>query len=370
MAEDSGGEKTLPASQTKIQKAREDGNIAKSQDLSSAWSLMIALAAMWYLGPDLFRNMLEATRHYFTNFATLDMGIDSMHILGLDVLRRLAIILLPFAIVMVIAGLAMNILQVGFLISIKAIQPKFQRINPLSGFKKFFSGRSAFELLKSILKLTIVSAIVYYTVRDRWPGLVSTMHLFPDTMMVVVAKLVALVWFRAVLAMLILGVLDYGFQRWQYGRDLMMTVQEAKEEAKQLEGDPRIKQRIRQIQRQMAMKRMMAEVPEADVVITNPVRFAVALRYDVKTMDAPVVIAKGARLVAKRIREIAEEHDVPIVEKPELARALFKNIEVGQSVPEDLFRAVAEVLAFVYKIDRREEKRRERAEMSGAPAHG
>jgi flagellar biosynthetic protein FlhB len=167
-----------------------------------------------------------------------------------------------------------------------------------------------------------------------------------------------------------LGVLDFGFQRWQYGRDLMMTVQEAKEEMKQLEGDPRIKQRIRQIQRQMAMKRMMAEVPEADVIITNPIRFAVALRYDPKTMDAPVVIAKGARLLAQRIREIAEEHDVPIVEKPELARALFKSIDVGQPVPEDLFRAVAEVLAFVFKIDRREEKRHERSAMSGAPAYG
>jgi len=370
MAEESGGEKTLPASQTKIQKAREDGNVAKSQDLGSAWSLMIALAAMWYLGPDLFRSMLDATQHYFGNFATLDLGIDSTHILGLDVLTRLAIILLPFAVVMTVAGLAFNVFQVGFLFSPKAIQPKLQRLNPLSGFKKFFSGRSAFELLKSILKLTIVSVIVYYTVRDRWPALASTMHLFPDAMMIVVAKLVALVWFRAVLAMLVLGVLDYGFQRWQYGRDLMMTVQEAKEEMKQLEGDPRIKQRIRQIQRQMAMKRMMAEVPEADVVITNPIRFAVALRYDVKTMDAPVVIAKGARLLAKRIREIAEEHDVPIVEKPELARALFKNIDVGQRVPEDLFRAVAEVLAFVYKIDRREERRRERAELSGAPVHG
>jgi flagellar biosynthetic protein FlhB len=370
MAEDSGGEKTLPASPTKIQKSREEGNVAKSQDLSSAWSLMIALAAMWYLGPELFYRMIDATRFYFSNFASMEMSADTLHALGLDIFTRLAKMLLPFGIVMMIAGLALNVLQVGFLFSPKALQPKFNRLNPLSGLKKFFSGRSAFELLKSILKLTIVTLIVYYSVRNRWPELVATMHLFPDTMTIVVAKLIALVWFRAVLAMLVLGVLDFGFQRWQYGRDLMMTVQEAKEEMKQLEGDPRIKQRIRQIQRQMAMKRMMAEVPEADVIITNPIRFAVALRYDPKTMDAPVVIAKGARLLAQRIREIAEEHDVPIVEKPELARALFKSIDVGQPVPEDLFRAVAEVLAFVFKIDRREEKRRERTAMSAAPAHG
>lgn len=181
-------------------------------------------------------------------------------------------------------------------------------------------------------------------------------------------ELVLVVWFRVVVAMLVLGTIDFAFQRWQYGRDLMMTVQEAKEEARQFEGDPRIKQRIRQIQRQMALRRMMAEVPRADVVVTNPIRFAVALRYDMANMQAPIVVAKGARLLAKRIREIAEEHDVPIVEKPELARALFKSIEVGQAVPHDLFRAVAEVLAFVYRIDRREEKIRERAKFNTAPA--
>jgi flagellar biosynthetic protein FlhB len=186
-----------------------------------------------------------------------------------------------------------------------------------------------------------------------------------------ISTLVAAVWFRAALAMLVLGILDFGYQYWQYQQDLRMSVQEAKEEAQQLEGNPRIKQRIRQIQRQMAMRRMMADVPKADVIITNPVTYAVALRYDMDTMDAPLVIAKGARLLAKRIREIGEENDVPIVEKPDLARALYKNIDVGKPVPENLFRAVAEVLSFVYKIDRREEKRRERERTmaSLAPAH-
>ena len=370
MAEESGGEKSLPASQTKIEKAREQGNIAKSQDLSAAWSLMIALLALWYLCPDLLRLMVEMCRHYFSEFGHRELGPDAFYVLSLDALERTARIVLPFAVAMLLAGIAMNLLQVGFLFAPQAVQPKLDRLNPLSGFRKFFSGRSAFELLKSVLKLVLVSAIVYVTVRDRWPELVATAFLFPDTMAVAVAKLIGIVWFRAVLAMLILGILDFGFQRWQYGRDLMMTVQEAKEEMKQLEGDPRIKQRIRQIQRQMAMRRMMAEVPKADVVITNPVRFAVALRYDMSTMGAPVVVAKGARLLAKRIREIAEENDVPIVEKPELARALFKSIEVGQPVPENLFRAVAEILAFVYRIDRREEKRRERAAMQSAPANG
>ena len=370
MAEESGGEKTLPASQSKISKARERGNVAKSQDLSAAWSLMIALLALWYLSPDLVRMLVEMSRHYFGEFAHLDLGPDAFHTLSLDALERTARILLPFSIAMLLAGVTMNLIQVGFLFAPQAIQPKLDRLNPLSGFQKFFSGRSAFELVKSVLKLVLIAAIVYATVKDRWAELAGTAFLFPGAMMVAVAKLVALVWFRAVLAMIILGIFDYGFQRWQYGRDMMMTVQEAKEEMKQLEGDPRIKQRIRHIQRQMAMRRMMAEVPKADVVITNPVRFAVALRYDMATMGAPIVIAKGARLMAKRIREIAEENDVPIVEKPELARALFKSIEVGHPVPENLFRAVAEVLAFVYRIDRREEKRLERAAVQGVPANG
>ena len=188
-----------------------------------------------------------------------------------------------------------------------------------------------------------------------WPTLT------PGGIVSAMASLVGLVWLRVVLAMLILGIIDYGYQRWQYMQELRMTVQEAREETKEVEGDPRIRQRIRQVQRQMAMQRMMREVPEADVVITNPTRFAVALRYNAREMEVPVVTAKGARLVAERIREIAAENDVPIVQKPDLARMLFRTIEVGQPVPEDLFVAVAEVLAFVFEIDRRAEKVQERS---------
>ncbi len=196
--------------------------------------------------------------------------------------------------------------------------------------------------------------------RNRWEEIILFIYLTPAGITNALAALVALVWFRVVLVMLAIGLIDYGYQYWQHRRDLRMTHQEVKEETKQLEGDPRIKQRIRQLQRQVAMQRMMQEVPTADVIITNPVRYAVALRYDMARMESPVVIAKGVRLIAERIREIAIEHDVPIVEKPELARALFKTIDVGDPVPENLFVAVADVLAFVYRIDQRKEKIRER----------
>jgi flagellar biosynthetic protein FlhB len=370
MAEETGGEKTLPASQHKIQKAREEGNIAKSQDLSAAWSLLVALGGIWYLGPGAMKTMLEAARYYFSNISRIDITPESFANFSAGTLWMTTKAAWPLVVLLLAAGLAMNFVQVGFLFSPKSVVPKLSRLDPLSGFKKFVSARSAVELVKSIFKLVLVSAVVYWAMRDRWEDVVVAAYLTPIGAAIAVSKLVLGVWFRIVLAMLVLGILDFGFQRWQYGRDLMMTTQEAKEEAKQFEGDPRIKQRIRQIQRQMAMKRMMADVPKADVIITNPIRFAVALRYDVANMQAPIVVAKGARLLAKRIREIAEEHDVPIVEKPELARALFKTIEVGQSVPEGLFKAVAEVLAFVYKIDKREEKVRERAAFAAQPVGG
>jgi flagellar biosynthetic protein FlhB len=223
------------------------------------------------------------------------------------------------------------------------------------------SPRTFVELIKSILKVTVVTMVVYFTLRSRWDELMFLMFLTPLGVVKAVSSVIAAVWLRATIAMILLGILDFGYQYWQHRRDQRMTPHEAKVEMKQLEGDPKLKQRIRNVQRQLAMQRMMKDVETADVIITNPIRFAVAIRYDLAGSDAPTVVSKGARLVAKRIRELAVEHDVPIVEKPELARALHKNVEVGQTIPEDLFAAVAEVLAFVYKIDRREEKRRERA---------
>jgi flagellar biosynthetic protein FlhB len=247
-----------------------------------------------------------------------------------------------------------------------ALKPNLEKLNPFTGFQKFFNLRSFVELVKSIFKLAVITAIVYFTFRSRWREVMVWSALTPLGLVQAIAGLVGLVWLRVVLAMLVLGIVDYGYQRWQYNQELRMTVQEAREETKEVEGDPRVRQRIRQVQRQMAMQRMMGEVPEAEVVVTNPVRYAVALRYNASEMQAPVVTAKGARLVAERIREIAVEHDVPIVQKPDLARMLYRTIDVGQPVPETLFVAVAEVLAFVYEIDRRAEKIRERAGIADA----
>ena len=362
MADESGGEKSLPASGQKKQRARDQGNIARSQDLTAGLALLAALFALWILSGTIWTTLIETMRHYLEDTIDILPTRDSMTFVAAEMVWYTALAVLPFMLIMMVFGVAANVLQVGFVASSQALQPKFDRLNPISGLRRFFSMRIVIELVKAVLKLIIVGWIVWYGVRDRLGEVLYSIHLTPDTLAWAVSSLVVAIWWRVVLAMLVLGILDYGVQRWMHERDLRMTVQEAREEARQLEGDPRIKQRIRSIQRQMAMQRMMAEVPTADVVITNPTTFAVALRYDVRTMTAPVVVAKGARILAERIRDVAMEHHVPIVQKPELARALYHTIDVNRPVPEGLFVAVAEVLAFVYEIDRRAEKVRERQE--------
>ncbi|HOJ33949.1 MAG TPA: flagellar biosynthesis protein FlhB [Candidatus Hydrogenedentes bacterium] len=362
MPEESGGERTLPASPLKRQRARERGTVAKSQDLVAAGSMLFGLLTLWFFGSTMFAHMVEAMRYFLAHASDIDITTTTAPYTAIQSLLYFGGIMAPVFILLTVAGLAMNYAQVGFLFAPEAIAPKFERLNPFEGFRKFFSLRAFVELIKSVLKLAIISYVVYITVRGRWENLFLLSHMSPVGVVYGVGEITALLWFRIMLVMVAIGLLDYLFQRWQYEQDLRMTVQEAREELKELEGDPRIRQRVRQIQRQMAMQRMMAEVPKADVVITNPTTYAVALRYAMDSMDAPVVVAKGARILADRIRRIATEHDVPIVEKPELARTLYRTVEVSHAIPESLYRAVAEILSFVYAIDQREEKKRERSE--------
>ena len=367
MAEDTGGEKTLPASQKKREQARQRGNIAKSQDLSAAVTLGVALLAMMLLGPRMLHYLVAAFRYYFGGLATIPVTESSIQAVALGMIYFVGNVVVPIMILLVIAGSAINLVQVGFLFTTETITPKIEKLNVFAGFGKFLNPRSLAELVKSLLKLVMVGYVVYLTLRSRWEGMLQLSYLSPYAMVGAVGGLIVAVWLRVVLVMLVLGILDYGFQRWMHERELMMSVHEAREEAKQVEGNPQIKRRIREVQRQMAYQRMMRDVPTADVVITNPTTYAVALRYDATAMEAPRVVAKGMRLVAGTIRDLAVEHDVPIVQKPELARSLYRNVEVGALIPEALFRAVAEVLSYVYEIDRREDKRRERQAMM-APA--
>jgi flagellar biosynthetic protein FlhB len=363
MPEDVGGDKSLPASPLKRQRARDDGNVARSQDLSSAAALTVALLTLVLVGPYTLSVMIEAAQYYLGNASQIMEQPVPLRAMGLRVFYYVGLCMAPFLAAMIAAGLSLNLIQVGFLFTTKPLQPKFERLNPITGLQKFVSARSLVELIKSLTKLVLITAIIWFTLRSRWQELILLMNLTPLGLLGAVGGLVAAVWWRIAVAMIILGIADYGYQWWQHGRDLRMTVREAREEVKELEGDPAIKRRVRQLQRQIAMQRMMAEVPKADVIVTNPTEYAVALRYELSEMRAPVVVAKGARLTAQRIRDLAAEHDVPIVQKPELARALFRSVEIGQTIPEDLFHTVAEVLAFVYQIDRREEKMSERRKL-------
>jgi flagellar biosynthetic protein FlhB len=362
MLEQSAGEKTLPASPLKRQRAREEGRVARSQDLCSALALLVAPLALRYFGMPSFQHLVAAMRYFLEGADRAGPNLDSIQRLMLESVWLMIPALLPFLLVMMVTGLVANVLQVGILFTGKPLVPDFSRVNPFTNFANLFSLRALVELLKSTLKVGVIVYITWITVRRTANDYVNLMQLTPLALVSAVGGMVFTLWWRIALSFIVLGILDYGFQRWQYERGLMMTVQEAREELREYEGDPRIKQRIRQIQRRIAMQRMMAEVPRADVVITNPTHLSIALRYDAARMRAPTVVAKGARLLAERIRDLAVEHDVPIVQKPELTRTIFRTVEVGQPIPEPLFRAVAEILAYVYRIDRRVEKIRERAE--------
>jgi len=363
MPENIGGEKVLPPSPRKKERAREEGNVARSQDLTSAVALASAMIALWFVAPLTFQHLLRVMRHYFEEpWMPIDDHLQLQSFM-IEVGIYVTIGCLPYVLIMMLAGISIACAQVGLLWTGKPLIPKLNRINPIAGFNRFFSVRALYELGKNIAKLAFLLVMVYYALRSRWIELIVLPDYSIEDMLYICGGLFIAVWWRIVLVMFILGIADYGFQWWQREQDLRMTIQEAREEMKEIEGDPAIKRRVRQMQRQLAYQRMLREVPKADVVITNPTEFAVALKYDVSTMPAPIVIAKGARIIASKIREIAAQHQVPIVQKPELARTLYKTVEVGQMIPENLFRAVAEVLAFIYHIDRREEKIRERQEL-------
>lgn len=350
MAEEIFDEKTEPATPRKRQEARERGQVARSQDLSSAVILLAAILSFEFFGSAYVGGLVAGAVDLLENLAHIDGDRQDLAATygraGVAALMGM----IPFLILVLIAAVAVNLFQVGFTLSGESLVPKFEKMNPIEGMKRFFSMRSFMRLLLGLLKLTAVGVVIFLTIWMERERLLSLIGVEFNEIVVYGVDLTLTVSLRAVLVLLILAILEYGYQKWQYEQDLRMSKREVKEEFKRLEGDPKIKERRRTVQRQLAMARMMQQMPKATVVITNPTHVAVALEYRPKEMEAPVVIAKGAELLARRIREAALEHGVPIVERAELARALYKSADVGQSVPYDLYQAVAEVLAFVYRL--------------------
>ncbi|HEN20535.1 MAG TPA: flagellar biosynthesis protein FlhB [Desulfobacteraceae bacterium] len=343
-------EKTEAATPRHRQKARQKGQVAKSREIPSVLILMCALAVFSFLGPWMFWKISGAMKMIFQGIGAFDIDTGSLHSVFLDIFQQIAIILTPLMFTVLVAGIAGNILQFGFLLTSKPLSPDLSRLDPIKGIRKLLSLRSLVELVKSLFKVVFIGIVAFLVIRGELAGIPSIVQLDVGGILAFIAKVSFKVCFYTCLALIVLAILDYTYQRWQHEKDLRMTKQEVKDDYKQTEGDPNVKARIRSIQREMARARMMEQVPDADVIVTNPTRLAIALKFDSEVMIAPKVTAKGAGYIAEKIKEIAKENDVPIVENKPLAQALYKTVDLGEFVPIDLYRAVAGVLAYVYKI--------------------
>jgi len=346
------GDKTEKATPKKRKKAREEGQVLQSKEMNSAIVLLCLFITIRIAGSYMYEQLIVYFRRVFNDYPNvLDLyTIDGIRKLCFEIIIKFLKIVAPVFVVALFTGIASGYAQVGFLFTTKTLAVKLNRINPLSGLKKIFSLRSITELVKSILKIVIIGFIGYSYLRGEAQNILSTMDMDVSSIAVYIGITSMNVAIRMCIAMLIIGILDYIYQWWEYEKNLKMSKQEVKEEHKEVEGNPEIKGKIRQKQRQMALGRMLQDVPKADVVITNPTHFAVAVKYDPKVSDAPLVVAKGQDYIALRIKEIAKDNKVEIVENKQLARTLYSAVEVGDKIPPDLFQAVAEVLAFVYGI--------------------
>lgn len=358
-------DKTEPATPRKLQKARERGQVGKSTDLNSAFMLFVAIGFLYLFGFSIVRMSLEATSELLGGFNGIDLIQDNMTSYSMAAILFVMKGILPFLLVMLAAGIFINVFQVGFVVSLEAIAPDLAKLNPITGLQNKLSMRTLVKALMDLGKVALISWVAYAVISRQWAKIFMTTGQDLNQSVGVLSDSFFELAFYMLLVLILLAISDFAYQKWQFAKNLMMSRQELKDELKDYEGDPKIKHRRRQVQLQMARQRMMRDVKQADVVITNPTHLSVALKYDEKAMAAPVVVAKGAGLIALRIRELAVENEVPIVEDKWLARALFSSAEVGDVVPQKLFKAVAKILAYVYELKTRKERR---AAAAGAAA--
>jgi flagellar biosynthetic protein FlhB len=343
--------KTEQATPKRKQEARERGQIARSVELNSAIILLTALITFRYVGPYLLNSIGKLTVYTYENMSA-SFGMENVYSQTIFYMIEIFKMVAPILLVMMVVGLLVNYMQVGVLFTLQPLTPKLSKINPIAGFQRLFSRRSLIEFVKSLLKLTLIGWLGYLGIKAALPQLIPAMDMQGAEAIKFVGGLTLTVLNRIIIALIIIAALDFFYQRWEHNESLKMSKQEIKDEFRQAEGDPMIKARIRRIQREMARRRMFEAIPKATVVITNPTHVAVALEYK-EGMQSPVVLAKGERIIAEKIKEVARKHNVPIVENPPLARALLKQCPVGAPISPDLFEAVAEVLAFVYRMNRK-----------------
>jgi len=345
------GDKTEEPTAKKREDAAKKGQIGKSQEISTAFVLLIGFFVIKVIWEQIYANIAEYTVYIFGHLnQTVD--VETVLNLFLGMIIILARTAFPIMMAVMVVGLAVNIFQTGWHFNTEKLEPKLDNLNPINGFGRIFSKRSLVELVKSLLKIAIIGFFIYHYLKDEI--LTMPQFIFYDltTSLSKISDIIFGLAFQIIGVIMVLAFADLAYQKWQTTQDLKMTKQEVKDEFKQTEGDPQIKGKIRQKQRQMAMSRMMQEVPKADVIVTNPTHFAVALKYE-KGMMAPKVVAKGADFVAQKIKSVGRENDVPLVENRPLARALYASAEVGDFVPRELYQSVAEVLAYVYRLKHR-----------------
>ena len=344
------GDKTQDATPYRRQKAREEGQVARSQDLASAALLVGATLVLMYFGQSLCHFLSELTRAQLGSEAWVQTDVHTAAMAWNSALVRLAQVLLPLFGVLMLLGIVTNLGQVGLLFLPQKLAPDLSRIDPLKGAQRLFSLTNAVRLGFGVFKVAVVSAVAAWCVHDHYDEILALSTRAVREIGVVTCDILLDTCLKIGIALLILALFDYGYQRWKHEQDLRMTTQEVREEFKMLQGDPHILARRRQVQRQLVMNRLKSSVPKADVVVTNPTELAVAIQYDPATMEAPIVVAKGAGVVAQQIRRLALEHNIPVLERKPLAQALYKHVDINKPIPTDQYAAVAEILRYVYQL--------------------
>lgn len=345
------GEKTEDPTSKRKGEARDNGQVGRSQEISAAFVLLAGFFSLQMFGSSLYEQL---TGYMIYIFGHLDQTVDTESVMQLfiGIVHILMKTAFPIMLVIMCVGLFINVAQVGIHFTTKPLAFKFSNLNPINGFGRIFSKRALIELVKSLFKIIIIGFFVYRYLVDEIMQMPKLIYLDLYAGLIQMANIIMQLAFQISGVFLVMAIMDLGYQKWQTNQDMKMSKDDVKEEFKQSEGDPQVKGKIRQKQRQMAMQRMMQEVPKADVIITNPTHFAIALQYEAG-MAAPKVVAKGQDLVAQKIKDIAREAKVAIVENKPLARALYVAVEVGDLVPPALFKSVAEVLAYVYRLKKR-----------------
>lgn len=351
---DQGAEKTEQPTPKRLEEARKKGNVFRSMEVNSAFILLTGTLTLFFVSGYMFQQLSFLMRHVFSGLTTYHISQTSLRPNAISLMMTFVKLIAPILLAILVVGLLVNIGQVGFLFTLEPITPKPEKLDPLKGIQKVISVRSVVELIKGILKIFIIGYVIYLVIKGHYEDYFLLMDQSTRQIFSFMMRIIFQVAIWATLILIVLAAADFAYQRWNYLKDLRMTKDEVKQELKEYEGDPQVKGRIRNIQREMARKRMIADIPKADVVITNPVHYAVALKYDAEKMEAPRVLAKGSRKLALKIKEIARERGIPVVENPPLARALYKSTQVGMEIPVDLFQSVAEVLAYIYRINGRQ----------------